>query len=219
LKALRRDRGAYKLFVIGMELEILLKTKGEAPHDPDRNPRLDSDLLFAARSLIVAHAGLITLFPDARQIAQELDRYRRMAEGLDTFRDRIFDPIIDQLAESRGIFDEQTQEITQEIKAIGDLEGAAGGPPSQGTVAMKHGWLRGALTSIGQYMLKQIKEGAKAARDAAIKTATSELVKHPDALTAAILTFIQSSKEALASLASQLPTVFGWVDFLLSLLK
>lgn len=218
LDALRKDRGAYRLFLIGIELDIFLRTKGDAPVDRDRNPPLDADLLFAARTLIVAHAGLITLFPDARNTAQELERYRELAQGLDAFRERILDPVIDHLAESRGIFDEQTQGLTQEIKAASDLEAAAGGPPSQGTIAIKHGWLRGALASIGQYLLKQIRESAKVARDGAIKAATSELVKHPDALTAAILTFLDKGKDALLVLAHKLPSVFGWLDFLFTML-
>jgi hypothetical protein len=66
--------------------------------------------------------------------------------------------VLDQLTLSRGIFDEETQKITKEIKELSDIEESAGLPPSQGTTATKHAWLRGALASIGQYILRQTKE-------------------------------------------------------------
>jgi hypothetical protein len=85
LRSLRKDRGAYKLFLLGLEIETLLRTRTETRDDPERNPQLDADLLFAARALIIAHAGLIMLFPDVKRItgaAYATATPRRSVEGL-----------------------------------------------------------------------------------------------------------------------------------------
>jgi hypothetical protein len=36
-------------------------------------------------------------------------------------RERILDPVLDQLADSHGVFDEQTQDIIRELKKLDDL--------------------------------------------------------------------------------------------------
>lgn len=220
LKGLRKDRGIYRIFLVGLELEILLKSKAESSVDPDRNPPLDADLLFSVRSLIVAHAGLVTLFPDIEHATKELDRYRELGEAVDAFRDRILDPVLDQLASSRGIFDEETLKISQEIRSLSDVESAIGAEhPSQGVVAAQHGWLRGALATIGQFLTRQAKDSTKAARDAAIKEGVAAAIKDPNRLTTSILKFLEQSKDALVSLADRLPGAFGWINSLLSMLN
>ncbi len=218
LAALRKNRGAYGLFLIGMEIETLLKAKADAPVDLERNPQMDADLLFAARSLIVAHAGLITLFPDVKQTAKELDQYRELSNSLDAFRERVLDPVLEKLAASRGIFDEETQNLTREIKLIDDLEKSTGQTPTQGTSAIKHSWLRGALASIGQYLLRQSKESAKVARDVIVKEEVAIVLKDRTQLTASIMEFIKEAKDSLLSMGERLPATFGWISALLSLL-
>ena len=61
LRSLTKSHGAYKLLVTGLEIETLLRIKERSPTDPDRNPPLSADLLFATQSLVIAHAGLISL--------------------------------------------------------------------------------------------------------------------------------------------------------------
>jgi hypothetical protein len=217
LATLRKNRGAYGLFLIGMEIETLLKAKTDAPIDLERNPQMDADLLFAARSLIVAHAGLITLFPDVKQTAKELDQYRELSNSLDAFRERVLDPVLEKLAASSGIFDEETQNLTREIKLIDDLEKSTGQTPTQGTSAIKHSWLRGALASIGQYLLRQSKESAKVARDAVVKEEVTVLLKDRTRLTASILEFLREARDSLLSMGERLPSTFGWISALLSL--
>jgi hypothetical protein len=216
LKALRKDRGAYRLLLAGLEIETLVKSKIESMVDAERNIPLDADLLFAIRSLLVAHAGLVVLFPDIKNTADELDRYRQFSESVDALRDRIFDPVFDKLASSRGIFDEETQKITQEINSLSETS-PPNVAPTQGTAATKHSWLRGALASIGQYLVRQTKEGTKVARDTVIKEKVSEVLKNPNRLTSSILKFIDDAKDALLSLAEKFPSAFGWISFLMSL--
>jgi hypothetical protein len=74
------------------------------------------------------------------------------------------------------------------------------------------------LASLGRYLITQTKEGTKVARDSAIKEETADILKNPDHLTSAILKFLENSKETLSSLAEKLPSSFGWIGFLLSLL-
>lgn len=214
LSNLRKDRGAYNLFLTGMEIETLLRVKSEIPTDDDRNLPIDADLLFAVRSLIVAHAGLITLFPDVRQATQEIDQYRTLSGPMDALRDRLLDPILDKLAASDGILDSKTQQLTDEIRKLNKQETKSGLAPSEGTTAIKHSWLRGALGSIGQFLLQQTKESAKVARDEAIK----EGVKNQVALRQSILEFIFDAKNLLSSIAEKLPAAFGWITSLLTLL-
>jgi hypothetical protein len=94
LSKLRNAHGAYRLFLAGLEIECLMRVKSSLPNDDDRNPRIDAELLFALNSLITAHAGLIMLFPDAANFADELDKYRQQSESLDALRDRVLDPVL-----------------------------------------------------------------------------------------------------------------------------
>lgn len=215
LKKLRADRGAYSLFIAGLEIETFLRIKSEAPKDSERNPPLDADILIGAQSLIIAHAGLVSLFPDVQSAAKELDRYRELTESIDALRDRVLDPILDQLSSSTGIFDEDTQNITKEIQHI-EAQADSGSLSTRGAISAKHSWLRGALSSIGQYVLKQFEGVTKIARDAAVKETVSQAVKNPDQLAGAIIAFLQSAKPQLLMLAENLRGAFGWIVSLLS---
>lgn len=201
-----------------MEIETLIKAKADAPIDPDRNLPMDAELLFAARSLIVAHAGLITLFPDIKHTAKELDQYRELTNSIEALHERVLDPVLDKLATSRGIFDEDTQKLTREIKLLDDLEKSTGQSPSQRTSAIKHSWLRGALASIGHHLLRQSKESGKVARDTAIKEEVAGLLKDRSRLTTSVLEFLNEAKDSLLSIGEKLPSAFGWISALLSLL-
>jgi hypothetical protein len=160
---------------------------------------------------------LVTLFPDVQQTTKELDQYRQLGEAVELFNDRLLDPALEQLAASQGIFDDPTQAITQEIKELSDQEKNAGHLPSEGTTAIKHSWLRGALASLGRYLAGQSKETAKIVRDEALKEGTKALIKD-DTLAKAIKKFFEDSGETMSSLAEKLPASFGWINMLLSLL-
>lgn len=217
LRALKKNGGTYKLLVVGLEIETLLRIKERAPTDPDRNPPLGADLLFATQSLIIAHAGLISLYPDAQNSFIELDQYRQQSEAIDALRDRILDPVLNHLANSTGVLDDRTREQTEEIVSLNDLDQLST-LPSRGVASTKHAWLRGALTSIGQYVLTQTKKIATVARDTAVKETVSAAARSSDRLLAAIMSFFEGARIQLLSLADALINSFGWIRSLLNLL-
>ncbi|WP_371126085.1 Clp protease N-terminal domain-containing protein [Bradyrhizobium sp.] len=216
LARLGPQTGAYSLFMAGFDIEMFLKVKSQSSPDRERNPPLDADQLFATQSLIIAHAGLITLFPDIHSVTTELDRYRQMSESLDALRDRVLDPIFDQLSSAGQIFDNETLDVASEIKRLDESASNLGVPVTQGATSVKHSWIRGALGAIGQYLLKQGREVGKVARDSAVKEGVSHLMKHPDQLFAAMVSFLAASKPILLSLAGALEAQFGWIVSLLS---
>jgi hypothetical protein len=158
---------------------------------------------------------LVTLFPDVQIAAAELDRYRQMSEPLDALRDRVLDPIFQQLAQASDIFDEEL-ETASDIETLDNTGTSAGLGVTQGVAAVKHSWVRGALAAIGQYLLRQGREITKTARDATVKESVSQAMKHPDALLASMMSFLSQSKSALLSLADNLHAQFGWIISLLS---
>jgi len=214
LTRLRADQGAYSLLLAGLELETLIKIKSNSETDRERNPPLGSDQLFSAQSLIIAHAGLITLFPDIQNITNELDRYRELSEGMDALRDRILDPVLHELAAAGNIFDEETQQISNEIIALNRAAKIAGETSTRGEISTKHSWIRGALASIGQYIFKHASDTLKVARDATVKEAVSHFFKNSDQLSAAINAFLAAAKPALLTLAHNLQSTFGWITSL-----
>jgi hypothetical protein len=219
LSKIDSNTGAYRLFLAGFDIETFLKIKSQSTPDRERNPPLDADQLFATQSLIVAHAGLVTLFPDIQSITTELDRYRQMSESLDALRDRILDPVFQQLAHATQIFDDDTLAVASEIQMIDQTATKIGVPITQGAASVKHSWIRGALAAIGQYVLRQGREISKAARDATVKESVAQLMKNPDQLIVSMVTFLAKSKSILLSLADMLHAQFGWIASLLSNLR
>jgi hypothetical protein len=214
LRALRRDRGAYRLHLDGIDLEAFVRTHSSAPLDPERNPPLDADILRVIHSLLVSHAGLMSAFPDIMRLAEELDRYREQFEAIDALRDRVLEPALEQLSRARGVLDDQTRELT---KGVLELQSSIDETtPTRAVVATKHGWLRGALAAIGHYILGQAKSVTKVARDSLIKEAIAQAFKDPKNLFFAIAGFLISAQNALIHLAEKLPISFGWI---LDLLK
>jgi len=188
------------------------------PPDADRNRPLDRDVLFAAQSLVIAHATLITLFPDIQGLSEELDRYRQQSEAIDALRDRILDPVLDQLAAGSRIFDEETLQITRQIKQLNDQESAvvASSPPTLAATATKHSWLRGSLAAIGQFFLDHTKELIKQTRDALAKHAAGIIITGSLTLAGAISTFLVNASQYLLELSQKLQATFGWIESLLS---
>jgi hypothetical protein len=90
--------------------------------------------------------------------------------------------------------------------------------PSRGVASTKHAWLRGALTSIGQYVLTQTKKIAVVARDASAKEVILAAARNSDRLLAAIMVFFQGARDQLLAIADVLVNAFGWIRPLLNLL-
>jgi hypothetical protein len=218
LTNLRSDRGAYRFFLAGLEIETLLQLKSAMPYDDDRNPRIDVALLLALNALITAHAGLVVLFPDVANYTRELDQYRQQSESIDALRDRVLDPVLEHLARSEGIFNKDTKHLTELVNNLGGGQKNIGLPPSANVVAVKHGWLRGSLAAIGRLVLKKGSEFAKAARDGVIGGAAYDIAKQPENLVAAISSFLITAHGSLLQLADSFPTAFGWLRPMLSLL-
>jgi len=215
----RKDRGAYALFIAGVEIEAWLRASAQAPTDDFRNPPIDADLLFATESLTIAHAGLIAVFPDIAHLATELDQYRQQAEAVDALRNRVLDPVMKRLAAAERLFDGETEALTRMVDRLDDsITGVSDPPtPTRGATAAKHAWLRGVLASIGNYILHQLRAIGRTARDTAVKEAVSSWIRNPDALSAAILSFLNSAGDQLIALATSLQHSFGWLHTLLSM--
>jgi hypothetical protein len=218
LTALRKDRGAYSLLIAGLELESLVKIQSQMPHDPERNPQLDGDLLHAVEALIVAHAGLMAMFPDTGETTRELDQYRQNSEAVDALSKRILDPVMTRLCESSNILDAQALLLSRELKKLSDAESVRGAPPSRGASSVQHGWLRGALSAMGNFVLKRIYHLVSDVTKKITNDVLSKLTQNPDALVAAVLTFFQAARSSLLALAGLLSNSFGWIRSFFSLL-
>jgi hypothetical protein len=218
LRVLRRDRGIYRLLLAGLDIQTLLKIKSELAPNEDDNIPLDPPLLMATNALLIAHAGLANLFPDVNVIVGQLDRFRAQSSSLDALRDRILDPVLDQLASSQGIFDDQTLNLTTKLKALDDSERKVGGSPSRALTSAKLAWLRGALAAIGRHVLDHATEAMRLAREATIKEAVSAAFKNPTTLSASIVAFIVAAQPALLRIADALQASFGWLRPFLSYL-
>jgi hypothetical protein len=118
---------------------------------------------------------------------------------------------LEHLAASERIFDKDTQHITGLVNNLGAREKDAGHPPSSNIVAVKHGWLRGALAAIGRYILKKGAEFTKVIRDGIIGGAAFEVAKQPESLVAAIFVFLVKARTALLQPADAFPATFGWL--------
>jgi hypothetical protein len=208
-----RKKGGYELFLAGFEIETFLEIKKKSVPDPDRSPPLSPDQLFAAQSLMIAHAGLVALFPDIQTIVTELDRYRRMSESLDALRNRVLDPAFQRLSQAVEVFDEEAIDIAIKIEKTSNNATAS---ITQGVTSVKHSWIRGALAAIGQYVLKQFREIGKVARDTVVKEGVTQAIQHPDKLAVAMTAFLAGAKPILMSLAEALRAQFGWIASLFS---
>jgi hypothetical protein len=215
LRGLRKDRGAYRLFLSGLDLESYVRVATAAPADPERNPPLDGDLLHAIEALIVAHAGLVALFPEVRQAAVELDIYRENAQAVDALRQRVFDPALARLAATHDLLDEEAAAITRDVFELGGDN--AGNSLTKGEQAVKHGWLRGLMVAIGQRIVGQTKAVGKEARSVAVKESLAAGWRNRDMLMSAIMHFLDTARIELLQLADSFPASFGWLKALYNL--
>ena len=215
LRVLRSGSGAYSLFLAGADIETLLQAKSAAPADADRNVPIDGELLLATHSLIIAHAGLMALFPDITETVREIDLYRSQSETIDALRSRILEPTISSLSRETGIFDSKAIELTREIVQL-DVERD---PPNQLSTSAKHRWLRGALAAMGSYILSQTKKISAVARDSLVKEGVSSVLSNHDKLSGYIISFLSNNKDQLQVIATALKTGFGWLTALLSFLR
>jgi hypothetical protein len=214
LGALRPNKGAYTVHLAALALQSHIEIAAKAPFDAERNPPLDADILSATHQLVVAHAGLVSLFPDIAALNQELDQYLENTKAIEALKDRILDPILDRLAISDELLDYHTQRITREIQAADAEERSAAKLPSQGITAAKHGWVRGILAAIGNYLLEQVKAAINVARDATIKEKIAQAAKD-GGLAAAVLSFLAKIHHELLAASDRLEATFGWLRHLL----
>jgi hypothetical protein len=218
LKALSRKKGAYRLLLAGLSIESLLRAKASSIPDPDRNPALDADLLHGIETLIVAHAGLMALFPDVQKNVNELDSYREHSQAIDALRHRILDPVLEQLTARRFLLEPDTLELTREIAAAGNADSDSG-IVSRREAATKHSWLRGLLATIGTYVAKKIRFVLSKSGEVVVQEGIEFALKHSDKVLAAALVFFATARESLMALAHSLASSFGWLESLLALLK
>ena len=170
LNALSETSGAYELHLAGLDIQTFIKLGAQLPVDPDRNVPLDREVLFAAQSLMVAHATLVSLYPDIQRLSDELDRYQRQADAIDALRDRVLDPVLGHLMATPQLFDEETLALTRKVARLNDNESLPwGSPPTVGATATKHSWLRGSLAAIGQFFVDNTMELLKEIRNALAK--------------------------------------------------
>jgi hypothetical protein len=216
LRNLRKDRGAYRLFLSGLDLEGYVRASAAAPADAERNPSLDGDLLHTIEALIIAHAGLMALFPEVRQAAIELDVYRENAQAVDALRSRVFDPALARLSIAADLLDDETAIITREIFELGNELSVSA--TTRGEQAVKHGWLRGLLSAIGQRVIAQTKAIGIEARSVAVKKGVEAAWQHRDLLAGAIIRFLASARVELLHLAAKFPVSFGWLRALYDIL-
>ena len=218
LAALSEDGGVLRLFFAGFDIESLVRVKAAAPPDPERNRPLDADYLFVIRSMMVAHAALISLFNDVEELAHELDHYSEQLTAIQTLGDRIFDPVLDELVKEKDIFDEGTLELTANVRRLDEQEGRLGLAPTRQSVGTKHGWVRAALGAIARVALANAGKVANIIKDAAIKEIVSTAVRNPTTLVASVTLFLVGARSALLYLAERLPAAFGWIRSLLSII-
>jgi hypothetical protein len=177
-------------------------------------------MLQAIDALVIAHAGLMALFPDVEATTRELDEYRQHAESLDALHNRVLDPALELLNRAEELLDFETALVTQQVIELGTLEGKPAHPaPTRGEVAVKHRWLRGIMTAIGTRVVQQTKAIAKAGRDALVKEGVSALIKNSDKLTGTMLHLLQQGRAQLVALAHSLPSAFGWIQSLYEFLE
>lgn len=218
LRRLKKDSGALHLFIVGMEIEALVRIKASTPVDSDRNVPLDADLLFVVRSLMIAHATLVSLFSDVEELAHELDRYSEQLTVIETLGDRIFDPLLDRFVEEKGIFDQSTLDMTAAIRRLDQHEEKLGLASTRQSVSAKHGWVRAAVGAIARVALRNAKEVANLIRDNAMKEIASSAVKHPLTLIGSVAMFLMTAQSALLGLADRLSATFGWLRSLLAMI-
>jgi hypothetical protein len=216
LSTLRRDSGAYKLFIGGLEIERFVRWKGDSVADSEDSPPLTTDIKQAVEFLIVAHAGLIVLFPDIQQISREYDQFRELARSVGELQTQVLSPIFDKLLTTTAIFDEATQNITSKIKEMETEERLIRALPSKGTISAMHAWLRGILTSMGSYLIAVIKKVPEIAVGQVTKSAVAKSIDKSDQLFLAITAFLEKGRVVLHSLSDMLPSAFGWLRSLLT---
>jgi Clp amino terminal domain, pathogenicity island component len=217
LSRLRNDGGSYSLFLTGLDIESLVRIKSGSKVDYDRNAPLDADQLFAVRSLMTAHAGLMVLFPDINDITTEFDRYKDLSSSALQAVSGIVDKALIALAEAGDIFDDRTHDLLASVSKLETVEEKER-DPSKGAVATKHSWLRGTLAAIGTFIVEKMKDTG----EKFVKRTIDNVVEHPVAtlsVSVSITTFLATAKPILLSLAATMHVAFGWIASLLELMK
>ena len=192
-----------------------MKIKAGSKVDFDRNLPLDADQLFAVRSLLTAHTGLMVLFPDINDITTEFDRYRDLSSSALQATSGMIDEALIALAQADDIFDDRTHDLLASVAKLETVE-EKDRETTKGAVATKHSWLRGSLAAIGTYMVEKMKNTG----ERFVKITIDNALEHPLAtLSVSITTFLATAKPIFLSLAATMHVAFGWIASLLELLK
>ncbi len=206
--------GPFSLLLAGLDIENHLNIKAALPPNEDENVPLSTDARSKIASLMIAHAALMSLFPEASEITTEIDRYQELSRDTSFVSKDLLNPVLHHLTNSPNILHKDTAEITEKISQHDENSETL----VRGNVSVKHNWARGILSFIGRHIIEQIKGIAKAGRDALTKEGVTEALKHSDKLTASILNFFTSNKDILLSLSENLRASFGWISSLISMI-
>jgi len=106
LKSVDRDQGAYKLHLNALNMEFLFRSQETYLVGPDNDRSFDPSLIIAMRSLMTAHAGLISFFPGVRRFTEELNKYRAQSLALDSLQFRLHDFLSSDVLSSDVISEE-----------------------------------------------------------------------------------------------------------------
>ena len=202
-----RGDGALRLFIDGAAIE----TAAQCP-DPD-SPPINPDAIVALQSFFIAHAHLMSLFPDVARSMNALADFNSDAEAIRNLRSQVLGPCLDRMAQAPGIFDRETETLTCDVRH----EVKRGDLPTRDKAVSGLGlaWLRGALATMGQQVLK----GLKAMPEESGKAVAQALVARGDVLLGAIVTFLAQAARELVALAAAQPQAFSWLSHLLGLLR
>jgi hypothetical protein len=213
-KKVSKQSGAYTLFIAGAEIEDILRIRMRTSDDKTKRIPFDADLVFAMRSLITAHAGLVALFPELADISKEIERYAELSESIRTANSRTIDPLFGNLLASDELFAPEMEEITRDIARAGSSKAlkSEGGHLPIATDGARLVWLRGVLALMGRHAIQN--QNFKAIFKAVQSGTLLRTIKNADALAVAIATFLVNSQTLLVRLSDTLKVSFGWVRWL-----
>lgn len=202
-----RSDGALRLFIDGGAIET-------AASCPDSvSPPMNSDAMIALQSFFIAHAHLMSLFPDVGRFVNALAGFSLDADAIRNLRSQVLGPALDRMARTQGIFERETEALTCEVRD--QVIGVHLTTSDKAATGVGLAWLRGALATMGQQVLKAL----KAMPGEFGKAAAQALVARSDGMLGAVVNFLTQAARELAALAIASPQAFGWLSHLLALLK
>ena len=86
LREVDQERGMYRLHLDAQRMEYVLRSQGARIFTPEASQPFDAELAHALHSLLTAHVGFISFFPNVLHLSQELNRYSAQAAAFDYLR-------------------------------------------------------------------------------------------------------------------------------------